>query len=240
MLLDQANMLAERIARYQTVKEQARHAQVFETRASQLQKSASGLSDAVAAMRALSAAGIAVKFELAGNDQIGARTEQMQKGFASDPAFIENPGFDLRFDYAAPLSGLANAVKAAALNAWQIHVDAKRERVSSEILNALRAVPEYRTIIAAVQRCQEQIERLAGSLPADVEYADQQLSALTGEQREAWLQLTGGTLPQSVILFLRASMGDGAELRLLTPEVVDWLRTRSLESAFRIKPRHAS
>ena len=86
----------------------------------------------------------------------------------------------------------------------------------------------------------EQIERLAMSLPSDVANADQQLSALTKEQREAWRQLTGGELPESVILFLRASMGEGAELRQLTTEVIDWLNTRNLDSAFRIKPRNGT
>ena len=240
MLLDQASALATRIARYQTLKQQAHRAQTFETRASQLQKSASGLSGTVATMKALNAAGIQVAFKLAAKDNTVARTAQLQQGFASDPAFVDNPGFDLRFEYAVPLGGLAESVKIAALKAWQTHVSARRERVSPEILNALRAVSEYRPIVATVQRCQEQIERLSMSLPSDVANADQQLSALTGEQREAWRQLTGGELPESVILFLRASMGDGAELRLLTTEVIDWLNSRNLDSAFRIKPRNGT
>lgn len=240
MLLDQASALAARIARYQTLKEQAHRAQTFETRASQLQKTANGLSSSVATMKALNAAGIQVAFKLSGKENSRARTAQLQQGFASDPAFVDNPGFDLRFEYAVPLGGLADSVKTVALKAWQTHVAARRERVSPEILNALRAVSEYRPIVATVQRCQEQIERLAMSLPSDVANADQQLSALTEEQREAWRHLTGGELPESVILFLRASMGDGAELRLLTTEVIDWLNTRNLDSAFRIKPRNGT
>jgi len=240
MLLDQASALAARIARYQTLREQAHRAQTFETRASQLQKTANGLSSSVATMKALNAAGIQVAFKLSGKENTRARTAQLQQGFASDPAFVDNPGFDLRFEYTVPLGGLADSVKIAALKAWQTHVAARRERVSPEILNALRAVSEYRPIVATVQRCQEQIERLAMSLPSDVANADQQLSALTGEQREAWRHLTGGELPESVILFLRASMGDGAELRLLTTEVIDWLNTRNLDSAFRIKPRNGT
>lgn len=240
MLLEQANTLMARITRYQTLKEQARHAQTFETRASQLQKSASGLSGAVAAMKALNAAGIRVDFKLASKDQTRAKTEQLQQGFASDPSYVDNPGFNLQFEYLVPLGGLADSVKTAALKAWQAHVAARRERVSSEILNALRAVPEYRPIVATVQRCQDQIERLAGGLPLDVANGTQQLSALTEEQREAWRQLTGGELPESVVLFLRASMGDGAELRLLTIEVIDWLKARRLEGTFRIKPRHGT
>lgn len=236
MLLDQANALAERITRYQTLKEQARHAQTFETRAGQLKKSASDLNAAVAAMKDLNEANIAVDFKLSSKDQTKVRTQELREGFRSNPAFVDNPGFDLRFEYVTPLSGLAQKINEAALKAWQKHVAERREQVSPEILSALRAVPEYRPVVGTVQRCQEQIEGLAGSLPSDISSALQQLASLTKEQRDAWLQLTGGELPTSVITFLRASMGEGAELRLLTPAVVDWLEARSLESTFRIKP----
>ena len=240
MLLDQANILVARIARYQTLKNQARDAQTFETRASQLQKSASGLSGAVAAMRALNVAGLPVAFKLASRGQTRARTVQLQQGFASDPAFVDDPGFDLQFEYVVPLGGLADSIRTAALKAWQTHVGARHERISSEVLNALRAIPEYRAIVVIVQRCQEDIERLSLSLPTDVATADQRLAALNAEQRASWQQLTGGELPESVILFLRASMGDGAELRLLTTEVIGWLKSRKLDSAFRVKPRHGT
>lgn len=240
MLLDQANTLVERITRYQTLKEQARHAQTFETRANQLKKSASDLSANVATMKALYGANIAVDFKFSSKDQVKARTQELREGFGSNPAFVDNPGFDLRFEYVAPLSGLADNIKEAAIKAWQKYVVERREQVSPEILSALRAVPEYRPIVATVQHCQEKIEGLTSSIPVDVSKALQQLASLTETQREAWLKLTGGELPNSVISFLRSSMGEGAELRQLTPEVVDWLQTRSLESAFRIKPRRVN
>lgn len=239
MLLEEAKALSSRITQYQKLREQAQHAQTFETRASQLQKLASGLEKAVLGIKSLKAAGVPVAFTLARTDQTRARTEQLLQGFALDPAFVDNPGFDLRFEYATPLGGLAESAKKSALKAWQEHIAGRRERVSSEILNALRAVPDYRPIVAKVQRCQEQIEILASSLPEDVTNANQRLSELASEQREAWRQLTGGELPESVVLFLRASMGEGAELRLLTSDVIDWLKSRGLDSAFRIKPRHA-
>lgn len=240
MLLEKADALGKRIAEYRKLKEQAHHAQAFETRAQQLQKSASGLAAAVATMKALDAAGVTVAFKMSSKDQTRSRTMQLQEGFASDPAYIDDPGFDLRFEYAVPLSGLTEGVKTAGLTAWQAHVAARREKVSTDILNALRAVAEYRSIVATVQRCQEQIENLARTLPADVAAADRELTDLAEQQRAAWQKLTGGELPDSVILFLRASMGDGAELRLLSPEVLEWLKSRSLDTAFRIKPRQAS
>jgi hypothetical protein len=239
MLLDKANTIVARIAHYQTLKKQAQHAQAFETRAAQLQRAASGLRSAVDVMKGLNTAGILVGFKLSSKDQLQARTTQLSKGFASDPAFVDDPGFNLQYDYAVPLNGLSEGIKSATLKAWQSHVASLREQVSSDILNALRAVPEYRPIVATVQRTQEQIDRLAGTLPTDIANANTLLTQLTNEQRDAWQRLTGGDLPRSVVSFLRASMGDGAELQLLTTEVIDWLKTRSLDSAFRIKPRNA-
>lgn len=237
MLLDQANALIEQITRYHTLKEQAQNAQVFETRAGQFSKSASDLRVAVAVMKALNNASIPVDFKLSIKDQTKARTQKLQEGFTNNPAFVDNPGFDLRFEYVTPLGGLARSINEAALKAWQRHIAERREQVSIEILSTLRAVPAYRPIIATVQLCQEQIERLSRSLPSDVSNALHELASLIEKQREAWLKLTGGDLPKSVIIFLRASMGEGAELRQLTPEVIDWLEIRNLESAFRIKPR---
>ena len=239
MLLDRANAIVARLARYQTLKQQAQHAQAFETRATQLQRAASGLRGAVQVMKGLKTAGISVGFKMSSKDQIRARTTQLSKGFASDPAFVDDPGFNLQYDYAVPLNGLIDTVKSASLKAWQSHVTKLREQVSSDILNALRAVPEYRPIVATVQRSQEQIDRIAGTLPSDIAHASQQLTALTNEQHDAWQRLTGGDLPKSVVSFLRASMGDGAELQLLTTEVINWLKARRLDGAFRIKPRNA-
>lgn len=239
MLLDQANTLKARISHYHNLNELARHAQTFETRANQLQRSAAGLGAAVASMKGLKAVGIPIAFKLSSRDQVRARTAQLQQGFANDPSFIDDPGFNLQYDYAVPLSGLADGVKNAALRAWQAHVATRRESVPPDVLNALRAVPEYRPIVDTVKRNQEQIDILAGALPSNVANADQQLTSLAVAQREAWQRLTGGDLPPGVVTFLRASMGDGAELRLLTTEVIDWLKARKLDGAFRIKPRSA-
>lgn len=239
MLLDQAKNLSDRIALYQTLSEQAHHAQTFETRANQLQKVATSLRDAVNAVEALKQACVSVPFKMGAKDQSRSRTAQLQQGFVRDPSFVDDPGFDLRYEYTVPLGGLADGIKASALKAWEAHVSARRERVSPEILSALKAVPEYRPIVATVQRCQEQIESLASTLPSDIADADQRVAGLAADQRKAWQQLTGGDLPESVVLFLRASMGEGAELRLLTSDVIDWLKSRGLDSAFRIKPRHA-
>lgn len=239
MLLDDANAIVARITRYQTLKKQAQHAQTFETRANQLQKAANGLRSAVEVMKSMNAAGISVGFRLSSKDQLKARTSHLTEGFSIDPAFVDEPGFNLQYDYAVPLNGLTDSVKSVTLKAWQSHIGAHREQVSSDILNALRAVTEYRPIVATVQRSQEQIDRLAESLPTDIGNATQTLADLSKEQREAWKRLTGGDLPKSVISFLRASMGDGAELQHLTAEVFDWLRARKLDGAFRIKPRNA-
>lgn len=238
MLLDKARNLSERITRYQTLREQAHNAQTFETRANQFEKAASGLNNAVSVMKALNESGIPVVVRLSTKDQTRKKTESLLQGFRGDTAFVDNPGFDLRFEFLTPLKGLADSVASTSLGAWQKNVDARRERVSQDILNALKAVPAYRPIVAKVQNCQVQIEAIANSLPTDVASANLRVTEIASEQREAWRQLTGGELPEDVILFLRASMGDGAELRLLTAAVIDWLKSRGLDGAFRIKPRN--
>lgn len=239
MLIDEANRFVARITHYHTLKKQAQHAQAFETRANQLQKAVISLKSAVDCMKALNATGIPVEFKLSSKDKLQARTEQLIHGFASDPAFIEEPGFNLQYEYLIPLNGITDSVKSVTLNAWQSHVATVREQVSTDILNALRAIPEYRPIVATIQRSQEHINRLAETLPTDIANATQTLVELSTEQREAWKRLTGGNLPKSVISFLRASMGDGADLQLLTAEVIDWLKARKLDSAFRIKARNS-
>jgi hypothetical protein len=237
MLLDQAKKISSRIAQFRESKERAVYAQTFETRAGQLGRSAGNLKKAVAAMTALKENGIQVAFRFSANDQLRSKTVELKNGFSNNPAFVDDPGFNIQFEYLNPLSGLADSIKGTSLKAWQAHVDARRENVSSEILNALLAVPEYRAIVNSVRRCQQDIDRLAASIPDDVNLAEVELNKLANDQRKAWQQLTGGTLPTGVVVFLRASMGEGAELHLLTPEVIEWLQSRSLVGAFRIKPR---
>ena len=236
MLLDAGQQLVARAERYKQLKAQAAHAQIFDTRARQLNAASERVQAAVAQLAALRTAGISAGFTLSADDDLRVKTDALQAGFEQDPAFVDSPGFDLRYAYTDRLLGLAKAVQEAALSAWQAYVRANSEAVSQDILQALSAVAEYRSTIASIQDCQRRVAALAAQVPADVRLAIKQLGSAVQEQREAWQKLTGGDLPRDVILFLRACMSQsGAELRLLTPAVIDWLNGRNLSNAFRVR-----
>lgn len=237
MLLDRAAALTAKIADYEKIKSNAHEAQYFQTRAAQFATVADQLTQANQAICRLRAAGIPAIFTPTEGAGQAEKAATLRVEVAKNPSVLSEPPFDLKYAFTDRLSGIATAAKLATAKAWREWVETRSNLGSEDVLNALAALPQFRASIATIRQCRLSIAALAASAPVDPVQATDQVDALLDAHQKAWAALTAEDIPQSVLGFIRACAGDGASLEMLSDEVLDWLNSRSLTSAFRIKIR---
>ncbi len=235
MLLDQAKGLATRIDVYSRLKSSAGAAKEFETRATLFGAAAASLSVAKASIEAIEAAGMVPDFVAADAGGLASKAMTLRDLLGNDPATLNDPPFNLKFDFVDRINGVCSAAGKAVLAAWQARVAANSEMASAEILAALGGVPQYRPVVARIGILKDRVAMLAKSVPVDIPSGLAELESIMNAYAAAWGEMTGDGIPLAVIAFLRAAAGQGASLDELTDDVRSWLIARNLLSLFRIK-----
>lgn len=236
MLLERAAGLADKINRYQQLKAAATEAEKFRTRASQAGQAATLIGQAREAIDRFAAAGIMVDFVPANAEALVEKANALLTIAAENPAGLADPPFNFRYDFADRVSGIAAAANKALTEAWRRHVAENGPGGSDEVLDALARLPQLRPGVARIRRLRDDLAALAANAPSDPTAAVSRLAALVAEHRAAWADLTADGIPRAVIAFIRSCGSEmGAPLSLLTEEVRDWLASRDLLGAFRIR-----
>ena len=168
---------------------------------------------------------------------LAAKAKTLREAVQEDPAVLRDPPFDLKDAFIDQLASVSSAADRAMTEAWKRYVAEHSYLHSDDVLNALAALPQFRASVTKIRQCCAKIATLEGSLPPDPVAAAARLSAVVDEHRTAWAELTADGIPDTVIAFLRACAGEGAQLPALTDEVRSWLGSRNLPNAFRIKLR---
>lgn len=235
MLIERAAGLADKITRYQQLKSAASEAEQFRTRARQVRDAASLIAQAHEALRRFQAAGIPVEFVPANADGLVEKANRLRAIAAEDPAGLANPPFNLRYEFTDRIAGIATAVSKATEDAWRRYVTENGPGGSDEVLDALARLPQLRAGVSRIRACRDEIARLAASPPDDPPSAVARFQKLVADHRAAWAELTADGIPRTVISFIRSCASGGAPLSSLSDEVLEWLQSRDLLGAFRIR-----
>jgi len=235
MLLDQAKDISAKIGDYTRLKSNVSATKEFETRASQFAGAADKLQRACRSIKRLQDTGVTLDFVPKDGAALADKAAKLGSILKEDPAKLNDPPFNLKYDFIDRLNSICSAADEVMLGAWKAHIGARSETASSEVLTALGAVPQYRPVVAQIMSLKSQIATLATILPQDPAAALSQLNTLMDSYRTAWGGMTADGIPPAVIGFLRAAAGSGAALNQLTDEVRSWLEGRNLLHVFRIK-----
>lgn len=235
MLLERAAALAGKIARYQKLKAAAHEAEQFRTRAGQVCQAATLIRQAREAMDRFKEAGVSIQFVPRNADGLIEKANTLKAIAAENPAGLATPPFNFRYEFTDRVNGIATGVTQAITDAWRIYVGANGPGGSDEVLDALARLPQLHAGVSRIRRCRQDIAALAASLPSDPKVAVSRLQGLVADHRAAWAELTADGIPRPVIAFIRSCAGEGAPLTLLTDDVREWLQTRNLLGAFRIR-----
>jgi len=235
MLLERAADLTAKIAQYQKLKGAADESEQFHTRAKQLTDVAERINRVRQGLGRLTEAGVDISFEPSDGAAYAAKAKALRAALQADPTVINDPPFDLKYEFADRLTGIATAADQAMREAWTGYVANRAAFGSDDVLTALAAVPQFRASVARIRRCRTEIAAFGNGLPTDPNAAVARIDALVEEHDAAWSELSAADIPPSVISFMRAAAGPGASLEALTAEVKTWLAGRGLLAAFRIR-----
>lgn len=235
MSLNQAKDLVGKISDFNRLKSSAGATKDFETRAKSFSEAAAVLKSSKSVLDRLRASNIAPDFEPNDVAVLSSKARNLRDLIKADPANLNDPPFNLKYEFVDRINGLTSGASRAALLAWQRWVDKSSEMASGEVLSALGAVSQYKPVIARIEGLKRRVEGLRLSVPADVPVAIAELNAIMDLYGKAWNEMTGDGIPSSVVAFLRAAAGGGAPLEYLTDEIGSWLETRGLLTLFRIK-----
>lgn len=235
MLLDQAKTLTARISDYSRLKSNAGAARDFETRATLFGAAADAVQTAKSSLERMRQAGLAPDFTPQDSASLAAKAATLRDLLKQDPAKLNDPPFNLKYDFVDRIDGLCGAANKALLAAWQAHVAQHSDMVSFEIVTALSAIPQYKPVLTRISALKADVERLADAVPEDIPAGLARLSSIMNAYQAAWSEMIGDGIPKAVISFLRAAAAQNATIDQLTDEVKSWLKARSLLPLFRIK-----
>lgn len=237
MLLERAAALTTKINAYQNLKSASEEAEQFATRANQFCNASLLMTRLRETLSTLAEAGVPVDFEP--NDGLGyaEKARVLRAAIKADPAKLNDPPFDIKYEFIDRLSGIASSGQKAASAAWKAYVDKRASFGADDVLSALAQVPQFRTSVARIRQIRSDVATLGANLPPDPKGAIAKLDALINEHEVAWTSLAASDIPPSVVAFIRAAANSDAMLSAYTPEVKSWLESRNLLGAFRIKLR---
>lgn len=235
MLLDRASALAEKINNYQTFKNTADETEAVAVRARQFESISSTIRDLCDTMTALKNAGVLVDFEPVGSSTLAEKARVLREGVSTNPGMLNDPPFNLKYDFNDRLNVIAVAGKKAAFAAWKAYVDERAAFGANDVLSALSQVGQFKASVTRIRQIRSEVAAIGADLPNDPRTATADLKNLLILHEEAWEKLEASDIPTTVVSFIRAAAGGEAMLIDFTPEVQSWLRGRNLLGVFRVK-----
>jgi|GEM_PF-1823745 len=235
MLLERSASLAEKINNYNKIRAVAKEAKQYETRASQIEVAARAVADLHTKILALRRAGVPVAFVPTDGAGLEQRAKALREALAADPRILENPPFDLKYQFLDRLNALAQSADKMMLTAWQNFVDERATPHSEDILTALHAVPQFRPSVERLRAIGAELNVMRNAIPTDAVGAIERLSRLSSKLSSAWAEITTEDIPQDVIRFLKGCTGGGAPLSSLTESIHSWFKDKNLLGVFRVR-----
>lgn len=237
MLLEKARKHGDRIKELERLRGIARSIEGFQTRANMLHTPVAMLDAHVVILTELRKRGIEVHLQDVSSaaKMLNAHVNQIAADFEANPDAIVESGERLRREFWEMLSGggLTTAVRSTLMSAWKSHVDALLPSLNPELLETLERVPTFapkvrqiRTLHSQARRCEERLPQSEGDFT--------RLTSLVSSLEKSWQGLSGEGIPDDVLAFLKAAVGDGAELDLMTPAVTEWLERHGLKKNLRV------
>lgn len=237
MLLDRASALTEKINAYQKLKSTGDEVKQVTTRARQFEEVSRLINGLRNTLKILSDADVRVEFKMNNSVSFAEKAHLLREEIKTDFAKLNDPPFDIRYEFNDRLKEMAIAGENAAREAWSGYVEGRAQFGEDDVLSALSQVPQFRESVLKIQKIRGEIAALGQILPPDPKRSIKILDNLVDEHENAWNMLDAADIPKSVLMFIRAAANGAAKLTTFTPDVQSWLERRDLLDAFRIKLR---
>lgn len=116
----------------------------------------------------------------------------------------------------------------AASAAWRDYCARSVPARQEAILGLLQDMQGPTDALAEIQRLDRVLAQLSASVPLGRRGGPRLLVKTLADRRELWNSLDVDQIPDEVMAFINATATGAAPLRLVTPEIQEWLRSRGL------------
>ncbi|MCA2411256.1 hypothetical protein [Rhizobium leguminosarum] len=235
MLLERASRLAAKITEYQKLKATADEAEQFQSRANQLTTVSDKLSRTRISLKNMREAGVTVDFVPADGMTLADRAKALRAAISNNPSAVNDPPFNIKHEFLDRVAAINSAAERTITASWKSYVRRRADFGSSDVLDALNAIPQFRPSVSKIRQCRNAVEALGNSLPVDPKATISSLNTLVAEHEKSWSDLSAEDISSDVVKFIRDAASDGASLTSFSEEVKKWLDARNLTAAFRIR-----
>ena len=206
-IVGDALALNERIGRLKAVKRSASHAQLAATRAGQLSDRATALGMQMQRVAVFRQRGIAVSLPAGRALDLLKRTREYRDAYRSDQRNLIGDPDDssFKYEYLAPLEGLARQVGDALLRAWQDHLDTVAPSPQADLLSVLGQLPSFVAQVEALRSGQARLADARDRVPRTEDELQERGRDLPAGLSRSWADLSGGGITPEVLAFVRAA-----------------------------------
>lgn len=230
----EAEDLRGQIARYRLLREGQSQTRGFVTRAESLHGPAEELAPLLVNLRLFRRHSVSFPSTLPAARTLADLLATIAEEFQADRSSILAPSQERKAIFWDPLRLYPGRLAAVLREAWSARVGEALPAIPDDLLAVLGAVPGMENGVARIRELQWQAQALTSTLPrTDAEL--ERPAKLAADIAAEWNQLSGGDVPESVLMFLREATAGGAAFADYVPEVRDWMRARSLENTLVIR-----
>ncbi|MBW4667348.1 MAG: hypothetical protein KME60_07915 [Cyanomargarita calcarea GSE-NOS-MK-12-04C] len=152
-----------------------------------------------------------------------------EEKFKNDPDWIlDNTNFKENF---LNINSLKALIDKLLTEAWKSYRDQEMPSTNSEILNVLSKVEAFKYTVQQIRNLDAEIKKIIyPQNNSQFTIYEQKIAQL----KQSWDTLKSDDFPEAVLDFIRVTANQGTTLKLLTPEVQDWIIQHKIADNFKI------
>lgn len=235
MLLEKSKQLIELSEKKIYIQENNRQKEGFETRRNELKDMMNQIIPLINLFKLFQSRQLINKtlvYEITNQvDQLLSDINLVKDNFNQDHQWIlDNQKFKAK-DLKRKLNSLINKINQILQILWENYKINKLPSTNEEILRLLGGINAFKSTVERVNYLRRQIPQELPTNEAEFQKIEETINNL----KQTWESLSSENVPENVIYFLRAAASQGASLKLLTPDVQNWLDKHQITNSLRIR-----
>ncbi|HEY3413889.1 MAG TPA: hypothetical protein VGM51_12675 [Armatimonadota bacterium] len=237
MLLELCGRLEQNMNRLQALRQDRRLIEQMQTRRGQVDDAVAGLRSAANSLHVLQSNDVPVQVPDDWARRILARTREIRAAVHEDTlAYGDLSG---NRDFFRELGEFTAKLTENLSDAWRSYNGLHNVSMDPLVLDTLERFPRFQSDIANIRRLQRDVGQAGVRYPRRQDEFTRFRNAVDQLAIE-WDRLSGDSLPDDVLKFLRAAASGGAALNILTDKVQEWLKAHSLSNTFHVTIRRTT
>lgn len=156
----------------------------------------------------------------------------LQKDSKEKPDWIKKQG--VLTPLSSKVEAISTRIEVELKLEWREYVEQGLPSINQELLNILERIPSFKNKVRSIKNLSKEIMQYKEKMATD----ESELLAVLKKKEQfliEWNSLGADDVPEDVLAFIRLSATQGADLNLLTPDILYWLQKNKIRSFFKIR-----